>query len=530
MPAPPARITEAQFVPLAQLYAHHAVIEDAEGERYEPQTWSEIDVVQWTARRPGARATYRIPEERLGDPDSRAYDRRDGGGRRTRRGTGSPQPRAGCTSMSSPGSRRRSGASPRTRTRASRPASTRRAVTSAGSRQADTRAGSPRLSSSVGSPRRRHWRVDDLSVRLRVHRRAGGGAVPRRRDDARARTDDGRRPRRDARRPAARRGTTRTQRSSSSARGPARPSRTRSSPSPGCGARRPPPAGRLLGAGLHPDGRFGDATLVEGHRYEFVADQLRGLLRRTPESALHVHVGLPDERTAARAFNAMRLHVPLLVGLAANSPFWFGTELGSLQRAATCSPARTPGAASRGRCATSRTSSSSSAETLTAAGLPDPTFLWWDLRHAPAARHARAARDGRAVLARARRRDRRARTRAGDRGRGRPGAPPASRARRSTGRPSGPPETARTRRSSTATSRARWPTSRAMRFGAFGPSPAMRGTRRRWTPSSAFSRRTARPASARPSRAAGCRSSSAGSPRRRRRQRGPRPARPESGR
>ena len=67
MPAPPARVTEAQFVPLAQLYAQHAVIEDAGGERYEPHTWSEIDVVQWTARRPGARATYGIPEERLGE-------------------------------------------------------------------------------------------------------------------------------------------------------------------------------------------------------------------------------------------------------------------------------------------------------------------------------------------------------------------------------------------------------------------------------------------------------------------------------
>jgi succinate dehydrogenase/fumarate reductase flavoprotein subunit len=66
MPAPPARIGESQFVSLAQLYAHDAIVEDADGERYEPRTWSEIDVVQWTARRPGARATYRIPEEHLG--------------------------------------------------------------------------------------------------------------------------------------------------------------------------------------------------------------------------------------------------------------------------------------------------------------------------------------------------------------------------------------------------------------------------------------------------------------------------------
>ncbi|HET9287518.1 MAG TPA: FAD-dependent oxidoreductase [Gaiella sp.] len=66
MPAPPARIDEAQFVPLAQLYAHHAVVE-SDGETYEPTTWSEIDVVQWTARRPGARAAYRVARARLAE-------------------------------------------------------------------------------------------------------------------------------------------------------------------------------------------------------------------------------------------------------------------------------------------------------------------------------------------------------------------------------------------------------------------------------------------------------------------------------
>ena len=66
--------------------------------------------------------------------------------------------------------------------------------------------------------------------------------------------------------------------------------------------------------------------LVPGSCYELVADELRGLLKRTPESALHVHVGLPDEQAAIRAFNALRPHVPLLLGLAANSPFWFGVD------------------------------------------------------------------------------------------------------------------------------------------------------------------------------------------------------------
>jgi fumarate reductase flavoprotein subunit len=63
-----ARISEADFVPLAQVYARHAVVENLRGERYEPRTWSEIDVVQWTARQPGARARYLVPEKALSEP------------------------------------------------------------------------------------------------------------------------------------------------------------------------------------------------------------------------------------------------------------------------------------------------------------------------------------------------------------------------------------------------------------------------------------------------------------------------------
>jgi carboxylate-amine ligase len=83
-----------------------------------------------------------------------------------------------------------------------------------------------------------------------------------------------------------------------------------------------------MASGLHPTGAFGDATLVPTERYARVARELRGILRRTPESALHVHVGMPDETSAVRAFNALRSSLPLLVGLSANSPWWFGVDSG----------------------------------------------------------------------------------------------------------------------------------------------------------------------------------------------------------
>jgi succinate dehydrogenase/fumarate reductase flavoprotein subunit len=67
MPAPPARIDESGFVPLAQLYARFASVVSATGETFESLAWSEIDVVQWTARQPGARARYVVPDSALGE-------------------------------------------------------------------------------------------------------------------------------------------------------------------------------------------------------------------------------------------------------------------------------------------------------------------------------------------------------------------------------------------------------------------------------------------------------------------------------
>ena len=66
MPAPPAVVAPGRFVGSAQLYARHAAVSDLEGNSYVPRTWSEIDVVQWMAGRPGARARYRVATDDLG--------------------------------------------------------------------------------------------------------------------------------------------------------------------------------------------------------------------------------------------------------------------------------------------------------------------------------------------------------------------------------------------------------------------------------------------------------------------------------
>ena len=67
---PDAPYGEADFVPLAQLYAAHATVVATTGAvPRDAPTWSETDVVQATARQPGARAWYLLDDAALADPD-----------------------------------------------------------------------------------------------------------------------------------------------------------------------------------------------------------------------------------------------------------------------------------------------------------------------------------------------------------------------------------------------------------------------------------------------------------------------------
>ena len=138
----------------------------------------------------------------------------------------------------------------------------------------------------------------------------------------------------------------------------------------------------VIGAGLHPDGAFGDVVHYPSERYRLIGTEMRGLMTRTPTAALHVHVGMPDSETAIRAYNGLRAHLPLLQALAANSPFWHGRDSGLASARAQVFRAlpRSEIPAAFGSFA----EYVESVETLAAAGdMPDYTFLWWDIRLHP---------------------------------------------------------------------------------------------------------------------------------------------------
>ena len=138
----------------------------------------------------------------------------------------------------------------------------------------------------------------------------------------------------------------------------------------------------ILAAGLHPDAELFDVELVKSERYQRVEEQMQGLIKRTPECALHVHVGVPGTDAAVAAMNGIRGRLPLLHGLGANSPFWFGSDSGMASSRAAVIRAY-PG---RGIPPVLRDFDQYLAclDAVRAGGGPtDHTMVWWDARPQP---------------------------------------------------------------------------------------------------------------------------------------------------
>jgi carboxylate-amine ligase len=136
----------------------------------------------------------------------------------------------------------------------------------------------------------------------------------------------------------------------------------------------------LLGSGLHPDDKSA-VKLVAKPRYNVVKEDLAGILNATP-AGLHVHVGMPDPETAIRVANAMRLQLPLLEAITANSPFREGFDTG-LASARTASLRSYPRFEIPRSFADYEEFVAVADQLIAAAGVADYTYLWWDVRPHP---------------------------------------------------------------------------------------------------------------------------------------------------
>jgi len=75
-------------------------------------------------------------------------------------------------------------------------------------------------------------------------------------------------------------------------------------------------------AGTHPFAMWEDARVVARPRYRELIAGLQFIARQELIFGVHVHVGVDDPDKAIHIANGMRVHVPMLLALSANSPFW----------------------------------------------------------------------------------------------------------------------------------------------------------------------------------------------------------------
>jgi carboxylate-amine ligase len=137
----------------------------------------------------------------------------------------------------------------------------------------------------------------------------------------------------------------------------------------------------LIGSATHPTALEAESEISDTDRYRYISAQLGDALA-DPVAALHVHVGMPDAKTAIRAFNGLRRHLPLIEALAANSPFRHGRDTG-FASAREFSVRSWPRSGAPRAMADYADFAAFAERLKRAAEVPDYTFHWWKLRPHP---------------------------------------------------------------------------------------------------------------------------------------------------
>jgi carboxylate-amine ligase len=135
-------------------------------------------------------------------------------------------------------------------------------------------------------------------------------------------------------------------------------------------------------AGTHPFAKWEDQRIVDAERYHEILDALGFVVRQELLFGLHVHVGIDDPDKAIHVANGMRIHVPILLALSTNSPFWRGLPT-QLMSARTPIFRLLPRVGVPQRFADWADYCNRIEFMVEAGAIPDYTYLWWDVRPHP---------------------------------------------------------------------------------------------------------------------------------------------------
>ncbi|WP_136715156.1 glutamate--cysteine ligase [Halorientalis salina] len=84
----------------------------------------------------------------------------------------------------------------------------------------------------------------------------------------------------------------------------------------------------IAAAGLHPAAKWRELEHAEKPRYRSQLDRIQYPQHRNTTAGLHIHVGVDDADKAVWVANEIRWHLPILLALSANSPYWNGFDTG----------------------------------------------------------------------------------------------------------------------------------------------------------------------------------------------------------
>lgn len=84
----------------------------------------------------------------------------------------------------------------------------------------------------------------------------------------------------------------------------------------------------LLWSGTHPFSEWQEQQISAGERYAWLMETMQFIARRLVVFGLHVHVGVDSGDKAIQMCDRLLRHLPTLLALSSNSPFWCGGNTG----------------------------------------------------------------------------------------------------------------------------------------------------------------------------------------------------------
>jgi carboxylate-amine ligase len=138
----------------------------------------------------------------------------------------------------------------------------------------------------------------------------------------------------------------------------------------------------VAASGTHPFARWEDQKIVERTRYEELIDELGFIARQELIFGTHVHVAIDGPDRAIYVADGIRLFLPLLLALSANSPFWRGQRTGMMSSRTPVFRAF-PRAGIPPHYGTWETYSNRVEQMMRGGAIDDYTYLWWDVRPHP---------------------------------------------------------------------------------------------------------------------------------------------------